>query len=62
MPCLMFQAGRMAKRARDELALVTKTEQRASLRGDDRDVANLPNHIMTAEEKAKLDYKVANSM
>lgn len=54
--------GRMAKQARDELALVTKTEQRASLREDDRDVANLPNHIMTAEENAKLDYKVANSM
>ena len=54
--------GRMAKQARDGLALVSKAEQRALLREDDREVANLPNHIMSAEENAKLDYKVAMSM
>ena len=49
--------GRMAKQARDKLALVTKTEKRALLREDNRDIANLPNHIMSSEENAKLDYK-----
>ena len=49
--------GRMAKQARDKLALVTKTEKRALLQEDNRDIANLPNHIMLSEENAKLDYK-----
>ena len=54
--------GRMAKRARDELALNSKTAQRAALREDDREVDNLPKHIMSADENAKLDCKVANSI
>ncbi len=55
--------GRMAKQARDKLALVTKTEHQALLQEDNCcDVANLPNHIMLTEENAKLDYKVANAI
>ena len=45
--------GRMAKQARDKLALVTKTEKRALLQEDNRDIANLPNHIMLSEERTQ---------
>jgi hypothetical protein len=54
--------GRMAKQAKDELALNKKLTQRAELRSDDREVADLRKHIMSADENAKLDCKVANSM
>ena len=46
--------GRMAKQARDELALNNElTKQRAERRSDDWEVADLPKH-MSADQNAKL--------
>ena len=55
--------GRIAKQARDELALNNESiQQQAELCSDNREVADLPKHKMSADQNAKLKQLIQCSL